>query len=414
MAGRTGAVLPLTAINAIVRVVGYIWLGLVAFVLFPPSRVAAAAVQAACYAIVGLAIVALTVIDLRPAAARYRGRWQPALLGVIAVAAGFASGTGDGASALIVFALVAAMMAAGEISFTSGVAVAAAGSLAVAVSGLVSGASIEVLLGFPLLVVSGLVIGNNRGAYRVQAEQAALLLAQRDRLEAEQRRADLLDERARIAREVHDVLAHSLGALGIQIQAARAVLTDRGDVAKAAEMLETAQRMAADGLVETRRAVHALREDNLPLAEQLARVSDTHAERFSVPASFDTGGTPRPLPPDAIVALLRVAQESLVNAAKHAAGQPVSVRLDYDPAAVRLTVRNELASSQGADGIPELSTVNGGYGLTGMRERLRLLSGSLQAGRRDNEWIVTAELPGSPDRPPAGGLPRSPSEPVTS
>ena len=133
------------------------------------------------------------------------------------------------------------------------------------------------------------------------------------------------------------MLAHSLGALGIQIQAARAVLTDHGDVAKAEEILSTAQRMAADGLVETRRAVHALREDNLPLAEQLARASDTHAERFRVPASFATGGPARPLPPDATVALLRVAQESLVNAAKHAAGQPVSVRLDYDAAAVPLS-----------------------------------------------------------------------------
>jgi signal transduction histidine kinase len=265
-----------------------------------------------------------------------------------------------------------------------------------------------------LLVISGLAIGNNRGAYRVQAEQAALLLAQRERLEAEQRRADLLDERARIAREIHDVLAHSLGALGIQIQAARAVLTDRADIAGADEILATAQRMAADGLVDTRRAVHALHEDNLPLAEQLARVSDTHAERFSVPASFASVGLPRPLPPDAIVALLRVAQESLVNAAKHAAGQPVSVCLDYAPAAVRLTVRNELGPNQAGDGIPELSTVNGGFGLTGMRERLRLLGGSLQAGRRDNDWIVTAELPGSPDRPRAGELPRSPSEPVTS
>jgi signal transduction histidine kinase len=412
--GRTGAVLPLTALNAVVRAAGYIWLGLVAFVIFPPHKAAEAGVQAACYAIVGLAIVALTVIDLRPAAAPFRDRWQPALLGLIAVAAGFASGTGDGASALIVSALVAAMMAAGEISFTSGVAVAAAGILAVAISGLVSGASIGVLLGFPLLVISGLVIGHNRGAYRVRAEQAAELLAQRERLEAEQRRADLLDERTRIAREIHDVLAHSLGALGIQIQAARAVLSDRGDVAKADEILATAQRMAADGLVETRQAVHALREDNLPLAGQLARVSDTHAERFRVPASFATGGTARPLPPDAIVALLRVAQESLVNAAKHAAGQPVSVRLDYDAAAVRLTVRNELGPGQAADGIPELSTVNGGYGLTGMRERLRLLSGSLQAGRRDNEWIVTAELPGFPTTPPPAEEPRSPSEPVTS
>jgi len=394
-AGQGGAVLPLSALNAVVRVVGYIWLGLVAFVIFPPHDAAAAAVQAACYATMGLAIVTLTVMDLRPAAARYRGWSQSVLLGLIAVAGGVASGTGDGASALIFFALVAAMMAAGEISLTSGVAVAAAGVLAVEVSGLVSGASIEVLLGFPLLVISGLAIGNNRGAYRVQAEQARLLLAQREQLAAEHRRADLFDERARIAREVHDVLAHSLGALGIQIQAARAVLTDHGDLRRADEILATAQRMAADGLVETRRAVHALREDTLPLAAELARASDTHAARYRVAATFDSGGVARPLPPDATVALLRVAQESLVNAAKHAAGQPVAVRLDYGDAEVRLTVSNDLAPGPATSDQVGISTVNGGYGLTGMRERLRLLNGSLRAGRSDDRWIVTAELPRS-------------------
>jgi signal transduction histidine kinase len=68
--------------------------------------------------------------------------------------------------------------------------------------------------------------------------------AQRERLEAEQRRADLLDERTRLAREIHDVLAHSLGALGIQIQAARSVLTDSGDIDKAVELLNAAQRRA--------------------------------------------------------------------------------------------------------------------------------------------------------------------------
>jgi len=389
-AGRDGAVLPLTALNAVVRVVGYAWLGLVAFVIFPPHNAAAAWVQATCYALVGLAIVALTAIDLRPAAARSQGRWQPTLLGLIAVAAGLASGTGDGASALIVFALVAAMLAAGEISFTSGVAVAAAGILAVTVSGLVSGANIEVLLGFPLLVISGLVIGNNRGAYRLQAEQAAMLLAQREQLAAEHRRADLLDERARIAREIHDVLAHSLGALGIQIQAARAVLTDSGDAARADEILAVAQRMAADGLVDTRRAVHALREDNLPLEAELARVSDAHAQIHHVPTSFDTGGIPAPLPADATVALLRVAQESLVNAAKHAAGQPVVVRLDYGDSDVRLTVRNALAADTTTG---DMHTVNGGYGLTGMRERLRLLNGTLQVSCCENQWVVTAEVP---------------------
>ena len=259
---------------------------------------------------------------------------------------------------------------------------------------------------------AGLVIGRNRGAYRIQAEQSALLLAQREQLEAEQRRADLLDERARIAREIHDVLAHSLGALGIQIQAARAVLTDHQDIDKASEMLAAAQKMAGEGLVETRRAVHALRADTLPLAEELARVSDTYAERYHVPASFQTDGIPGPLRPEATVALLRVAQESLVNAAKHAAGQRVAVRLDYGDADVRLTVRNDLEPGAGGSGpagmgdggggragasdtagAAGVSTVNGGYGLTGMRERLRLLNGTLEAGRRDDQWVVTAELP---------------------
>jgi len=147
--------------------------------------------------------------------------------------------------------------------------------------------------------------------------------------------------------------------------------------------------------VETRRAVHALRAGTLPLDEELARVSDTHAQRYHVPATFDVGGSPSPLPPDATVALLRIAQESLVNAAKHAAGQSVAVRLDYSDTDVRLTVRNDLPPGTGPDGEAGMSTVNGGYGLTGMRERLRLLNGTLQAGRRDNQWIVTAELPRS-------------------
>ena len=262
-------------------------------------------------------------------------------------------------------------------------------------------------------MVAGLIIGRNRGAYRIQAEQAAVLLAQREELQAEQRRADLLDERARIAREIHDVLAHSLGALGIQIQAARAVLADHRDIDRADEILAAAQRMAAEGLVETRRAVHALRAGTLPLDEELARVSDTYAQRYHVAATSMSAVSPAPLPPDATIALLRIAQESLVNAAKHAAGQSVAVRLDYSDADVRLTVRNDLAPGRRPGRRDRLSTVNGGYGLTGMRERLRLLNGTLQAGRRDNQWVVTAELPPRPSPGTAGavtapGLPAGP------
>ena len=151
----------------------------------------------------------------------------PVALGVIAVATGSRPARATAARALVVFALVAAMMA-GETPPGGGHRGDGGRILAIEVSGLVFGANYGVLFGVPLFVFVGLVIGRNRGAYRIQAEQAAMLLAQRERLETEQRRADLLDERARIAREIHDVLAHSLGALGIQIQAARAVLSGRG------------------------------------------------------------------------------------------------------------------------------------------------------------------------------------------
>jgi signal transduction histidine kinase len=385
----------LRTVNWLARFLGFAWLGVLAFLLAPPHGAAATLVQAAGYCLLGLALLALALIELHPAA-RYHDRALTVLRGVIAVATGFASGAGYGGTAMVAFGFIAAMMAGSDDGLGAALAVTGSGILATEISGLAFGAGYGILLGLPPILLAGLVVGRNRAAYRIQGEQTAQLLAQREELQAEQRRADLLDERARIAREIHDVLAHSLGALGIQIQAARAVLADHGNAGRAAEILAAAQRMAAEGLVETRRAVHALRAGTLPLDEELARASDTHAQRYHVAATFDIGGSPGPLPPDATVALLRVAQESLVNAAKHAAGQDVAVRLDYSGSGVRLTVRNGLPPGTGPGDEAGVSTVNGGYGLTGMRERLRLLNGTLRAGRRDNQWIVTAELPRQP------------------
>jgi signal transduction histidine kinase len=246
------------------------------------------------------------------------------------------------------------------------------------------------MAGDPLLIAVCAMFGLQRRSYRVQAEQSAALLAQHQRLQAEQRRADVLDERTRIAREIHDVLAHSLGALGIQIQAAKAMLTDHRDIDRAVESLTTAQRMAADGLTETRRAVHALRVDTLPLGQELATVVDIHQQRYHVPVTFETSGATRTLPPDAALALLRTAQEAMVNAAKHAPGQRIAVRLDYGDDDVRLSVVNSLDGTSAPVRRPGST---GGYGLTGMRERLRLLKGTLLAGPNEDEWTVTAELP---------------------
>jgi signal transduction histidine kinase len=115
-------------------------------------------------------------------------------------------------------------------------------------------------------------------------------------------------------------------------------------------------------------------------------------------------GEPRPVPADATVALLRVAQEALVNAAKHAAGQPVTVRLHYEASGITLTVRNPLAAG-GTAGGARIRTADTGYGLTSMRERVRLLGGMLGAGPGDGHWSVTASLPLPPESRPPDSLP---------
>jgi signal transduction histidine kinase/rhodanese-related sulfurtransferase len=383
------------SVNLVARFLGLAWLGAVAFGIFPPSGHAELLLQAVAYGVTCLCMIGWALFDYSPRAARYRPRAFPVILGVIAAATGAAAASGwDGGTAMLIFTVVAVMQAGSDADLQPALAVTAGGILAAEVSGLAFGTYWAALLGYPLLIASGLLLGRNRGAFRVQAEQLAALLVQRERLEAEQRRADVLDERTRIAREIHDVLAHSIGALGIQIQAARSVLTDYGDIDRAVELLTAAQRMAGEGLTETRRAVHALRSDTLPLADELAKATNTYGERYHVAVSLDTEGTPRPVPAEATVALLRVAQESLVNAVKHGAGKPVTVRLDFDAAWVRLTVRNEVDAV--VPRVVELSTANAGYGLTGMRERLRLLGGTLEAGREGTCWVVTAQVPLSP------------------
>ncbi|TWP36643.1 sensor histidine kinase [Leekyejoonella antrihumi] len=380
-------------VNWLARTAGFAWIGVVAFAMFPPRGGYAVPARAGGYAVLGLSLLAWAVLDARTARDLDSPGMLAVVLAVMAVGAGLGSGAGPGPGGLpmVAFSFVAAMIAGSELGGAGALAVTVAGIAATVGSGLLSGAGNPALLGLPPLVLAGLLIGRNRGAYRVQAQQADAMLAQREQLGAAQRRADQFDERTRIAREIHDVLAHSLGALSIQIQAARAVLTDSADIAKAGELLAGAQQLAAEGLTETGRAVHALRSDPRPTVERLAQICQNYAHRYQVQVKFDTVGEPTQLPPDAALALVRVTQEGLVNAAKHAAGQRVGVRLDYGDGQIRLTVQNPVPDVPA--GQAGFGTVNGHYGLAGMRERLGLLGGTLWAGQRDGAWIVTAELP---------------------
>jgi signal transduction histidine kinase len=430
----------------LLRYSGFAVVGIAALVNPPhqPHEQLFRALQIACFTVAGLALLGWLVVDERR---QYRRRGLPIVLGALAVAAGLAGVTSGAGQSLVAFAAVAAVAAGAETEWPEAIAVVAAGILPIWVVGPLVGSTLGTLAGYPLLIAATLSLGRNRRSYRVQAEQAAALVEQYERLRAEQRRADVLDERTRIAREIHDVLAHSLGALGIQIQAAKAVLTDHGDIDRAVEVLSTAQRMAADGLTETRRAVHALRVDSLPLGDELAEVVETHRQRYQVPVAFESAGAARPLPPDASLALLRTVQEALVNAAKHAPGEPIAVRLAYGQGDVSLTVVNHLNGAQAAvgdssgnrDTRPERDARSpgdtsgdrdsggagdssgagdtgsarrpssaGGYGLTGMRERLLLLNGTLLAGPRDSEWAVTAELPLASVDMTAGSPPAAP------
>jgi signal transduction histidine kinase len=324
------------------------------------------------------------------------GRYKPLLLsafGATALMGAVAALTPDGGT-LLVLSFIAVLAAGRYGGLTAGlimciVPTVVVGSILLATDSFHWG-TVGTIGG---TLFGAMLIGQNTRSYRVQAEQNAQLLAQAERLREEQARTAALDERTRIAREVHDVLAHSLGALGLQIQVVRAVLTDSGDVPRAVELLDQARRMASDGLRETRRAVHALRGDIQPLPDGLAELSASHQRQHGAPVRFEVSGEPRSLSPDAGLAITRAAQEALVNTAKHAPHQPVDVRLDYTGDSTRLVVTNHLSGASTDDHEPALATVNGGYGLAGMRERLLLLDGALSAGRKGSEWVVEATVP---------------------
>jgi signal transduction histidine kinase len=388
----------LRAVNVMGRVAALVVLGFFIFTA-PWPGTAAAAMQ------ITTLIVAIVVVVWYSAAEGQVGRRRdvfvmPYGLAAVAVMSGAASMTPRG-EPLILLACFAALWAGAGVSQAGGWCVTALGVLGVWSAWLAFGTGAWVTAVYQAAVpLAALLLGLNQRAHHVQAEQSAALarqsaelLAQAERLRQEQARAAALDERTRIAREIHDVLAHSLGALGLHIQAAQAVLTDTGDVPRAVGLLDQAYRMTADGLSETRQAVHALRGNLRPLPDKLAELSASHQRRHDTQVTFEVTGNPRPLPPDTTLALTRTAQEALVNTAKHAPCQCVGIRLQYADTRICLAVTTHLGRDRNDGHGPQLATVNGGYGLAGLRERLLLLNGTLTAGRDGGDWVVAAEVP---------------------
>ncbi|OAR22518.1 two-component sensor histidine kinase [Streptomyces sp. ERV7] len=222
---------------------------------------------------------------------------------------------------------------------------------------------------------------------------AQRLLAQERAARAAEAESAALAERARIAREIHDVLAHSLSAQLVHLEAARLMIEREpaGEFRdRILERVVAARSMARDGLAETRQALSALRGEITPVEGFLRTLVDGGGlGGLSGPAGVEVAGERRPLTAEASQAVRRVAQEALTNVRKHAPGAAVAVRLEYRPDEVALEVRD----SGGGRGTEEWEASGSGYGLLGMRERAELLGGTLEAGPEEEGFVVRLRVP---------------------
>jgi signal transduction histidine kinase len=256
----------------------------------------------------------------------------------------------------------------------------------------------ENALGAVLLYVLLTVIGQFLRRGRESQDRTELLMAQlQDAREAEAAAAALA-ERTRIAGELHDVLAHSLSALAIQLQGARK-LAGREQVSDGLRAtIERSAELAKAGLADARQAVGALRGERLPTLDQLATLVEDFRRDTGSPATLRIDGTSRPLPAEASLALFRGAQEALTNITRYAAaGATTAVTVSYQAGRTVLTVEDHLPGT-GADPATEpqaglLADVGGGHGLAAMRERTQRLGGAARAGPTADGWLVELEVP---------------------
>ncbi|MFG1925274.1 sensor histidine kinase [Cryptosporangium sp. NPDC048952] len=265
------------------------------------------------------------------------------------------------------------------------VLVVAASAALVSVGALVAGSSVSTLIS----VLSGLLAvalgGLSRRQFHAAEAQTRALLEERLAVEQERALVSALTERSRIARDLHDVLAHSLGGLVIQLDAVDALL-ESGRDAEARQRVISARELAVDGLAEAKRAVTALHEPPSDVESALAEMAATHRQLGGAVVVQQTG-QPQPLGSDARVTFRRALQELLTNARRHASGSPVMLTLTWQPSLLELIV-----STAASARTPNSIAVGGGHGLVGMRERVEAVGGSMSV-RPGDPFMVVLTLP---------------------
>jgi signal transduction histidine kinase len=227
------------------------------------------------------------------------------------------------------------------------------------------------------------------GSFIVADEQSQFVITQLEQTRAAQAQAAALAERQRLAREMHDVLAHSLSGLVLNLEGARLMARRGVSGPELQEALDRSHSLAKTGLEEARRAIGMLRDDALPGPQRLAALAGEFQADTGAPCRFVVQGQERDLPSECQLTLYRVTQEALTNIRKHASPDVVEICLNYEPDGVRLVIEDHGGSKQS-----ESRGGGTGYGLTGMRERAELLGGSLNAHPTGDGFRVELWVPG--------------------
>ncbi|HEY7260323.1 MAG TPA: histidine kinase [Trebonia sp.] len=222
-------------------------------------------------------------------------------------------------------------------------------------------------------------------------QHAEALLAEEATTSQARQAAAALAERSRLARDLHDVLAHNLSALAVQLEATRLMVITKGAGENIVDQVAAARRLACIGLLESRRVVLLLREGEVPDAASLPELVSEISALLGIPVALQSHGVPCHLGPGAGAALYRVVQEALTNVVKHAGrGAEVTVRLDWAPDGVEASV-----TDRGGDGV-DSDLPSSGSGLSGMAERVSLIGGHLRAGPAGDGFAVHLWLPSCP------------------
>jgi signal transduction histidine kinase len=273
-------------------------------------------------------------------------------------------------------------------------------------------------IGGVTMLALGWLAGENTQASRVYArqrsERAAEQAAAAEAAQAEQVRLALVEERAQIARELHDIVAHAMSVIAVRSGVARMVIdSDPEQAREALSIIETTTRRS---LREMRLLVSVLRDPDgqdaeLSPAPGVADIGRLVAAAGSagVAVELTVDGAVRPLPPAIDLSAYRIVQEALTNVVRHAGPTLARVRLSYQPGEVSIEVTDDGAGGQQAGRTPGAARAGGGHGLIGMRERAALFGGELRAGPHAAGFRVAASIPVSEFRVaeelPVGGVP---------